>query len=93
MTTPTDNRTTLAEYYGMDLPVIDALGRITGLFSVRASAQYIVLPYGRSISVPAIAEALNCLYQAGQAAGPTSSAYDHLPDAPAGYEPPAPRAD
>ena len=63
----------LAQHYGMERPVIDALTHITGLFDTWASARYIVMPYGKSISVPDIAAALNRLYQAGQAAGPADS--------------------
>ena len=66
----------IAEDYGMDRPVIDALAHIAGLFGARPSARYIVLPYGRSISMPEIAAELNKLYQAGQAgqaAGPTDN--------------------
>ena len=62
-------RTTMAEHYGMDEPVIDALAHITGLFGTTVTARWIVLPYGTSISVPDIAEALNHLYKAGQTAG------------------------
>ena len=66
----TSAKTTLAEEYGMEQPVIDALSRITKLFGTSASARYIVLPYGKSISVPKIAATLNELYQVGQASGP-----------------------
>ena len=58
----------LARHYGTDLAVIDALTEITEMFSTWPSAQYIVLPYGRSISVPEIAAALHRVYEAGRTA-------------------------
>ena len=64
----------LARHYGTDLAVIDALTDITKMFGTWPTAQYIVLPYGKSISVPEIAAVLHRLYQAGHAASHDSAA-------------------
>lgn len=58
----------LARHYGTDLAVIDALTEITEMFGTWPTAQYIVMPYGKSISVPGIAAALHRVYEAGRAA-------------------------
>ena len=58
----------LAGHYETDLAVIDALTEITEMFGTWPTAQYIVQPYGKSISVPKIAAALHRVYEAGRAA-------------------------